>query len=303
LLEHNGARLLFEYGLKIMEYERTSDGKRHKVAPKAPVRCPDIDHIFLTHCHIDHYGLASWLEVHSNAAIYIPRVDLVRFQRHREHLAKAGELMKSYGFGFLFLQTVRQSYLRTTIPPRDISRYRVVEDSPELEAMGIGWIACPGHSQSDLAYLVGDEAVTGDILLKGIFQVPLLDIDIMTFEGRFRNYDTWCTSIASIASLRGRRILPGHRRDVDLDASLTEYVGILLARAVKVRRFQHLPLPEVISELFKGRLREPFHVYIKASEIVFMMDFLENPGLLRAALEGAGLFAGLAEVWEGALGT
>ncbi len=277
--------------------------KAGKAALRAAVDPGSLAYIFLTHCHIDHYGLASWLEVHSDAAIYIPRVDLVRFQRHKEHLAKAGELMKSYGFGFLFLQTVRQSYLRTTIPPRDISRYRVVEDSPELEAMGIGWIACPGHSQSDLAYLVGDEAVTGDILLKGIFQVPLLDIDILTFEGRFRNYDTWCASIASIASLRGRRILPGHRRDVDLDASLTEYVGILLARAVKVRRFQHLPLPEVISELFKGRLREPFHVYIKASEIVFMMDFLENPGLLRAALEGAGLFAGLAEVWEGALGT
>ena len=210
--------------------------------------------------------------------------------------------MAGYGFGFLFLQMMRLSYVRTSIPPKDYSRYRVVEESPELDAMGVAWVACPGHSQSDLAFIVGDEAVTGDILLKGIFQVPLLDIDLASFSGRFRNYDTWCASLDAIGGLRAYRILPGHRLTVDLDTALVEYVTTLLARAARVRRFQHLPLPEVISELFRGRLRDPFHVYLKASEIVFMKDFLENPGLLKTALVRIGLFAAVAEAWVACIG-
>jgi putative mRNA 3-end processing factor len=69
LLQHKGARLLFEYGLKIMEYEVGTDGRRHKVAPKAPNRCPDIDHIFLTHCHIDHSGMVPSVVYEYNARI------------------------------------------------------------------------------------------------------------------------------------------------------------------------------------------------------------------------------------------
>jgi 2,4-dienoyl-CoA reductase (NADPH2) len=37
-------------------------------------------------------------------------------------------------------------------------------------------------------------------------------------------------------------------------------------------------------------LTEPFFVYLKASEIVFMWDFIDNPGLLAASLERIGLF-------------
>ena len=52
--------------------------------------------------------------------------------------------------------------------------YLVAEhDLPER--LGIEVLACPGHSQSDLVYAGADWAVTGDTLLKGIFQSPLLD--------------------------------------------------------------------------------------------------------------------------------
>jgi 2,4-dienoyl-CoA reductase (NADPH2) len=59
-----------------------------------------------------------------------------------------------------------------------------------------------------------------------------------------------------------------------------------------------LRLPEIIEAIFRKRLSEPFFVYLKASEIVFMLDFLENPDLLRASLEGIGLFDGIADPFQ-----
>ena len=48
-------------------------------------------------------------------------------------------------------------------------------------------------------------------------------------------------------------------------------------------------MPAILSEIFQNRLRDPFHVYLKASEIVFMLDFLDQPGRLKSALDAVGL--------------
>jgi hypothetical protein len=42
-------------------------------------------------------------------------------------------------------------------------------------------------------------------------------------------------------------------------------------------------------------MKDPFFIYLKASEIVFMRDFLLNPELLRTALEEIGLFEKVSE--------
>ena len=267
-------------------------------------------HAFITHCHIDHYGLTTWIETHSEATIWMPRADLARLHRREEHETKAAELITALGFGREFLEVLRGYFQRTTIMPLDFSRYSAVEDSPLPGDLGIGWIACPGHSQSDLVYLVdgeggekgeAGEAVTGDVLLRGIFQVPLLDLDLSTFEGRFRNYEAWCDSIGKLATLRGRRILPGHRLNAEVDGAILEYVGVFLQRAASVGRYRSLPVPAILGEIFKDRLRDPFFVYLKASEIVFMLDFLEDPGRLRSALDGIGLFKAVEEAFAGAV--
>ena len=34
-----------------------------------------LQHVIITHCHIDHYGLASWLEKETEATVYLPYRD------------------------------------------------------------------------------------------------------------------------------------------------------------------------------------------------------------------------------------
>ena len=259
----------------------------------------NLKYLLITHCHVDHYGLANFILQHSDAEVFIPRRDVIKFQRHTERMVRMGEILNGYGFGDDFTVQLRESFERNKVFPAIPERFRIVEEATELSGLGISYLPCPGHSQSDLVYLAGESAVTGDVLLRNIFQAPLLDIDLESFTGRFRNYDAYCSSLLNLAKLRGLTILPGHRQYVDsVDQAILFYVKTLLERAVQVLPFRSLTLDRIIDQLFKGRLVEPFFVYLKISEIVFMLDLIENPTFLKASLEQIGLFDEVSDLYE-----
>jgi len=280
--EMGGALALFDTG------PPTPDGRACLLETVDLAR---LKYLFITHCHVDHYGLANFVLKNSAAEVYIPRSDAIKFKRHAERVACIGALLKQYGFSEDFAAQLRESFERNRIFPTTPERYRIVEESDELQNLGITWLACPGHTQSDLVYLVGEYAVTGDILLRNIFQAPLLDTDLEKFEGRFRNYEAYSATIIKLAELRGRRIMPGHRQYVQsVDGAILFYVRTLLERAVQLLPLREFAVNEIIDRLFQERQDDPFFVYLKISEIIFMLDFIENPALLKSSLEQIGLF-------------
>lgn len=286
-----------ESGLAMFDTGPPTDEGRARLLNS--INLPHLKYLFITHCHVDHYGLVNFILQHSDVEVFIPRRDAIKFQRHAERMERMGELLGGYGFGDDFTVRLKESFERNKIFPAKPERFRIVEESPELVRLGISYLPCPGHSQSDLVYLVGDTAVTGDILLRNIFQAPLLDVDLSTFAGRFRNYDAYCSSLLNLAQLRGRQVMPGHRCYVEgVDEAIVFYVKTLLERAAQVLPFRGLPMNNMIDQIFKGRLTEPFFIYLKVSEIVFMLDLLENPALLKASLEQIGLFDKVCNLYE-----
>ena len=145
--------------------------------------------------------------------------------------------------------------------------------------------------------------MSGDLLLRNIFQAPLLDIDLQSFAGRFRNYDAYCASLGKLARLRGFLVMPGHRESVGgVDEAIISYLTTLLERCVKLLPYRGLAVNEMVERLFRGRLPDPFHVYLKVSEIVFMLDFLEDPELLKVSLEEIALFDRVSALFAAAVG-
>ncbi len=254
-----------------------------------------LKHVVITHCHIDHYGLVSWLEKETDAVLYFPYRDTLKIARHEEHLEKVGELLLALGFDHKFLDSFRSSMSAGEVFPQHPGEFKVVEDDLP-EHLGLEVVACPGHSQSDLALVSSDWAVTGDVLLRGIFQAPLLDIDYETGE-RFRNYDAYCSTLVKLATLRGKQVLPGHRNSIaSIDDAILFYVSKLLGRAAQLKRFSDDDnVAHVVDQLFDGEQKHPFHCYLKASEIAFMRDFLRDPDRLRISLEQIGLFESVSE--------
>lgn len=251
-----------------------------------------LKHVFITHCHVDHYGLAQFIGENSDARIYIPRKDALKLRHHEKRLAHIQDELEVMGFDRDYIRTFREVVDGNRIFPGAPEKFTIVEESQEPARLGIRVLTCPGHSQSDLVYRIGDHAVTGDILLRGIFQAPLLDIDIETFAGRFRNYEAYCASLLKLGELRDCEILPGHRHTVEgLEDTILFYAGKLFERAERLKGFpRSLPVRRLIDQLFGNTLNDPFVTYLKASEIVFMRDFLEEPSLVKASLEELELF-------------
>lgn len=259
-------------------------------------------HVIITHCHIDHYGLASWLEEETEATIYLPYRDALKITQYDTRLDEMYQFLLGVGFDEDYLVELRRIFESGLIFPPPPKRFLVIEDDLPSH-LGIDFLSCPGHSQSDMVLTSGDWAVSGDVLLRGIFQSPLLDIDLQTGE-RFRNYDAYCDTLVKLATLRQKRIMPGHRERIEsVDATIFFYITKMLERVVQLQPYADDDnIARIIDRLFDKQMIEIFLIYLKASEIVFMKDLLENPDRLRAALGAIGLFDAVAPQFQDATG-
>ncbi len=133
-------------------------------------------------------------------------------------------------------------------------------------------------------------------MLRNIFQTPLLEWDFHT-DDRFRNYDAYCQSLPNMASLRGKVILPGHRVTIDsVDSSLLFYLNKLLDRAELLVEFpEETPTAQILEKVLGINPDFAFVSYAKASEIIFLRDFLAAPEKLRQATDRIGLFPFIAD--------
>jgi len=255
-------------------------------------------HVLVTHCHIDHYGLAHWLEQESDATIYLPHRDGLKITQHERRMELMYALLCEVGFDQEYLDGMQKIFATGVLFPPLPKNFKIAEKNLP-EELGIEVIPCPGHSQSDVVYTFGRYAVTGDTLLRGIFQSPLLDVDLLTGE-RFNNYHAYSDSIVKLAGLEDKTVLPGHRQSIDsVSSSLQFYIGKMLTRVE-----QMLPVKDeknvarLISKLFNNSMNEVFHIYLKASEILFMQDFLAEPEKLEEALAEIGLLDTVAPLFR-----
>lgn len=261
----------------------------------------NLKHVIITHCHVDHYGQAHWLEKNSDAAIYFPYRDCLKISAHERRLREMYQVLLGLGFDQAYLEDLQRIFNSVEVFPPVPKNILVVENDLPSH-LGLEVLACPGHSQSDLVYVGNDWAVTGDTLLRGVFQSPLLDVDLKT-GGRFKNYQVYCSTLIKLAGLEGKTVLPSHRQSVPSIAKvLNFYVSKMFGRAEQLYPFRdEQNLMVLLDKLLKGRKLDAFHTYLKASEVTFMKDFLRQPELLRGALEEIGLFGDLADLYHTAL--
>ena len=258
--------------------------------------CREVDlerlkHVFVTHWHIDHCGLVDKIQATTGAMVYLSELDDLKLRHQEKRLQLLAVELSEMGFNDEFQRKLYEQGSHAGLFSEPLKSYQVLEASAEPQRLGVRFLNCAGHSQSDLIFLLGNSAICGDILLPDIFQSPLLEVDLQTFAGRFDNYAAYCASLVKFKELRGRLILPGHRRIVgQVDEVVRFYVDKLRERAVQLEQFPvGTQVSKIVATMFGDILNNPVVTYLKASEVLFMQDYLECPQLLENALHEFGL--------------
>ncbi len=228
--------------------------------------------------------------------------DSLKISRHHERLDGMAAILTDIGFDEGDLNDFRSSMNSDQVFPDFPEEYKISEQDLPGE-LGIEVLPCPGHSQSDLVYASDNWAITGDTMLREIFQSPLLDVNLLSGQ-RFSNYQAYCETILKLASLKEKKIFPGHRRYIiGVDYNICYYAGKLLERAEHSRKLTaSMTPPQVVEHLFGDNARDPFLKYLKTSEIVFLRDFLADPDRLKKSLEQIDLYPRLKPAFLRAIG-
>lgn len=279
----------------------TETGKRYL---RKNIDLARLKYVFITHSHPDHCGLMEFIENESDALILLSKYDAFKYENAELRIDVMTSIFKRLGFPPEGLMREREKieWFQKSLPVA--KNYALVEESAELmEPLGLSCLRCPGHSQSDIVYLIDCCAVTGDVLLRDIFQAPLLDVDFDSLSGRFRNYDAYCDTITKMKSFENLTIYPAHREYVDsVDERVTYYVKKILERSriAEPLLASGKSVYDTVASLFGRYMAEPFTIYIKTSEIAFISDFLDTPETLITALVNNGLYEGLKEDFKAA---
>lgn len=250
-----------------------------------------LDYVFLTHIHIDHSGMIKFISKNSNARIIISEKDAYLLENRDAWLDALSGIFSTLEFSSSFTSGIIAllNNLRSSIPMPE--RYEILENQDFLNSLGIDYIKAPYHSQSDIIYLIGRFAFSGDVLLRNIFQTPLIDIDYSCPLRRYNNYKAFCRALYHFKKLNNYTIMPGHNGViVNVKDTVINFVCKMLNRLIKIKdKINKMSLEDLAEIVTKNK--NDIHVkYLKASEIQFFKDFLEEPTELEMALNYLGIF-------------
>ncbi|MBP8695411.1 MAG: MBL fold metallo-hydrolase [Syntrophobacterales bacterium] len=247
-LLHDGKVALFDTGMNIPETYRVLDEELATLGKTTK----DIDHIFLTHFHADHCGIAGRLQEISGAAVYLSQSDEMRLQynsRHEELVERARNFFLPQGLPQKAMDNLAKLmavFRKATVPFR-VDRRLSPGDSFSLGGRTVEVIAAPGHTAGQMCFYLPGEGIllAGDHILPDI--TPNLSPDIFRLE--YRPLSSFLESLGAIRDLPVRMVYPAHG-DAYPD----------LARRVDEIREHHAERTQLIVEALQGKEKTAFEV-------------------------------------------
>lgn len=235
----------------------------------------DVEHVFVTHWHVDHAGLAPRLADDAGATLSMHADDapLVgdyagererRVERDRRRLREWGV---SEGAADAVLSGDSPSPLPDSFP--------VVELRDGDDVAGLDVLATPGHTLGHAALLEGDTAYVGDLLL------PTYTPNVGGGDTRLSN--PLCDYLESVARVRRRADVarPGHGESLSFPARVDEIVAHHDERsrrvAAAVDDADDPVTPWDVARALFGEMRG-IHVKMGAGEAATHLAYLDDRG-------------------------
>jgi glyoxylase-like metal-dependent hydrolase (beta-lactamase superfamily II) len=170
-LLHEGKVALFDTGMNIPETYTVLDEALATLGKTTK----DIDHIFLTHFHADHCGIAGAIQKLSGAAVRLSATDEMRLQynnRHEELVERARSFFLSQGLPQKAMDNLIKlmAVFRKATLPFQVGCHLEPHEKITLGDRTIEVIAAPGHTAGQMCFYLPAEGIflAGDHVLPDI---------------------------------------------------------------------------------------------------------------------------------------
>lgn len=180
----------------------------------------DVDHVFLTHWHADHVGLAGWIQQQSGATVHCHRLDAPLVEQHEDAfdamIARQERLFTWWG-----MPTAEQEELFDFLSgtefimgePPDVTPFEAGE-AWRVAGVTLEAVHMPGHTDGLTGYAFdgdrGREVCAGDALLPE-YTPNVGGADVRVDEPLAKYLDT----LTGIVDAGYDVALPGHRGTID----------------------------------------------------------------------------------------
>lgn len=163
---------------------------------------PDIQHVLVTHIHLDHAGASGWW-AQQGAQVYVHEVGAPHLIDPSKLLTSAGRI---YGDDM--------DRLWGEVVPAPAERITPVHDGDLIEVAGLTFSAVdtPGHAYHHHTYQLGDIAFTGDA---GGIRIPGIAFTDLPAPPPEFNLDLWLQTLDRLLGLPLTAIYPTHFGRVD----------------------------------------------------------------------------------------
>lgn len=258
-------------------------------------RLSDIERIVLTHAHEDHCGLAKTIRDEAkNAEIFVHGWEtghlFGRLEKEEHHI-----LIRRAGVPDEVWNKMHGFYedFRTLTDALEDGEFSLLQDNAELEFSRGTWriLHTPGHTPGSCSILreANRTLICGDCVLKRITPNPVLSLDPIDSNKRFRSLAEYLVSLARLREAKPTYLYGGHGEPItDFEEIFHRYVRMIDERQAKILSLldkKGMTAWDVAQKLFSHIIHENTQRFLAISEAVAHLDYAESEGKIAVEMK------------------
>lgn len=189
------------------------------------VEMRQIRRLLITHAHMDHCGLAGWIQEESGAEVWLHPDEAGKLETPDWWLAARDRVMAESGTPVDLAQAMHETWLQGRALLTPLGSWRPIEadqhfgfDGGELQAVHL-----PGHALGHTGFLdpTGQVLLGGDHLLESITPNPIMEPVRPAHPGavahapfRALTLGMFLAALERVMQMEVRRVLPGHGTEI-----------------------------------------------------------------------------------------
>jgi len=209
VLIHDGRVALFDTGLDFPDAYSALEASFRSLG----VRLKDVEHIFLSHFHLDHCGAASRIKEISGAVIHMSRIDyetMMRYNHDSAHADRVRDFCIQHGFTGDGIEALAESIsqVKTRAVPFEVEDFLVPHREVELFDARLEVIPTAGHTRGHVCFFFKELSLllSGDHILPHMS--PNLSPDL--YAPCFSPLEWFMDSLETARTLPVRAVYPAH---------------------------------------------------------------------------------------------